>query len=817
MARANFVQNAFTSGEVSKQFQSRSDHQKYPAALRESRNGLILAQGPVTRRPGFRYVASTKFADKFARLLPFQFNVTQTYALEFGDQYIRFFTDEAQLLDDVTGKGFTNGDFTTNLDGWTDADVGTGASTQSAGKMLLTGGAATDYARRYQQLVSGLGVGTYTVTLDVGVAGVTYEVGTTGGGTNLATGNLTTGVGKTFTFTLTSQSDVFVGFRNQNASTAPTVDNVVLSISTPRVYEINSPYTEAQLRAIKFTQSADILYLVHPSHKPKQLNRLGASRWTITDLDFKDGPFNTINVDASKTLTTSAAGALGTAVTVTATGHAPFTAAMVGSLIRHKRVGQWRSIKITAFTSSTSVDGVFQDDNPTGYTAGAASDWRMGTWSDVNGWPSVTTFFQQRLMFANNAAFPQKIWGSISGIFDKYSPSNADGTVTDDRGIDYLIASDQVNSIVWLSPGKVISIGTIEGEWILRAGTLSNPEALSPTNAVATRETTIGSNENLRVNRPGANVTIFIDRATRKVYEYLFDYNIDGFAAPELTLLSRHITKSGVVDSTFADEVQWFVLGNGGLVSMTYLRAEQVVGWAEHPIGGSFGDGPPVMESITSITAPDLSHEQVWGIFKRTIDGNTVKYVEFMEELFDPDDPDDKSDAFFVDCGLTYNGAPTTTITGLAHLEGEEVAVLADGAPIPNKTVTGGQIQLGSNNASSVVQVGLPTYWQVKTLDPDVGGDAGTARGKTKRCENVKVKFIDTLGCKVGRDEDNLDDIVFREPDDVMGESPPLFTGYKEVAFEDDYVDDLQIVLRNDQPLPITVGEILMDLTVHEQ
>lgn len=819
MPRANHIQNSFTSGEISPEFSSRTDHEKYAGALREAINALVLPQGPITRRPGFRYVAAVKDVTKAYKACPFQFNTEQSYALLFGENNIRFFTDEAQLLDDVSGKGFTNGDFATDLSGWTDIDVGTGASTFSGGKMLLTGGAGTDYAIRTQQLPSGLGLGAYRVTLDVGVADVTYLVGTASGLSDIATGNLTAGVGKTFDFTLTTQVQPFITFRNTTASTAPTVDNVVLSIVTERPYEIYSPYDDSELVDVKYTQSADVLYLFHPNYEIKQLNRVGASRWTITDFDFIDGPFNPINTEVGQTITTSAAGDAGTAVNLTATGHAPWAATDVGRLVRHKRNGKWRSIKITTFTTSAAVAGTFQEDNPTGYTAGASSDWRLGTWSDTTGWPALGTFYQQRLMPANNELFPSKVWGSKSGLFTKFSPTDEDGVVQDDSGLDYLIASDQANVIHWLSSGRVLSIGTAEGEFILRAGSLSNPEALTPTNAIATRETTYGSDPDKRTARPGANVVLFVDVTRKKIREFVYDFNIEGFAAPELTLLARHLFKSGINDMCFAEDVLWVALDNGLLVSLTYLREQKVVACCQHHVGGSLTDFDwPVIETMCSIRSSDTSYQQVWAVVKRTINGTTKKYFEYMEALFDPTDENDKDDCFFVDSGLTYSGAATNVITGLDHLEGQTVAIWADGAPRANKVVAAGSITLGAVEATKCekAQVGLPANWSITTLDPEWQSDAGSGRGKVKRAEKVSIKFINTLGCEIGPDEDHLDDITFREPEDPMDSSPPLFTGYKHVDFDGDLTDDIQIVLSSSQAGPITVAEILTDFSVNE-
>jgi len=683
MARANYNQTNFTAGEISKHMYGRPDVDRYANALKEAYNALILPQGPITKCPGTRFVAEVKDSTKQTRLVSFTFNVTQTYILEFGDGYIRFFTNEGVLE------------------------------------------------------------------------------------------------------------------------------------SSPGVpYEIVSPYVEADLFELKFTQTADILYIVHGSYPPKKLSRVSALSWTITNLDFLDGPFLPINTTTT-TITNSAAGGIGTAVTLTAST-AIFAATDVGRLVRHKTGGQWRSIKITSFSSTTVVSGTFQDVAPAGYTTAASSDWRLGEWSDTTGWPTVITFYQQRLFLFKN----QNIYGSESGEFESFSPTQPDGTVIDSNGINYPIGSDQVNSIVWASAAKSICIGTVGGEWILRAGgSTANPEALTPTNVLATRETTYGSDEFIPIQRPGSNVVIFTDRTKRKLREFIYSFDVDGYVAPELTLLSRHITKSGVKDTAFAEGIEWLALENGRLVSLTYLRDQKVVGFCYHELGGTYDGGIAKVESVAAVDSSDAAYEQLWLIVRRDIDGTAVRYVEYQEKLFEPEDEDDKENAFFVSCGLTYDGSPVNTITGLDHLEGEEVDIFADGAVRPRKTVTGGSITLGSSNETkaSVVQVGLPYSFRIKTLDPEIGGDAGTAQGKRKRCEKVKLRVVDTLGCKIGSSLDLLDEINFRNSDDEMDQSPPLVSDLITAEFEGDYEDELSIIVVSDTPTPITVVSILPSLVVYEQ
>ena len=162
--------------------------------------------------------------------------------------------------------------------------------------------------------------------------------------------------------------------------------------------------------------------------------------------------------------------------------------------------------------------------------------------------------------------------------------------------------------------------------------------------------------------------------------------------------------------------VIWFVHSDGRLIGLTYDRANGAVGWHTHPLGGT----NPIVESIASI--PSGAEDQVYISVKRTIDGSTVRHIEYLKPI---NFGDDVEDAFFVDSGLTYSGSATTTISGINHLEGEEVAILADGATHANKTVTDGKITL--DRSASVVHLGYNYTSLVETLRLEAGGNDGTS------------------------------------------------------------------------------------------
>lgn len=569
-------------------------------------------------------------------------------------------------------------------------------------------------------------------------------------------------------------------------------------------YEVASPYLESELFELKITQSADILYITHPKHAPRKLSRTGHTAWTMTIIDFKDGPYLNTNV-TDTTITPSA-----TTGTITLTAStATFVSTDVGRLVRLKHSSTWGYAKITVFTSATVVSATVLS-NFGAITA--VKDWRLGLWSVTTGYPSCVTFFEDRLFFAGNDLRPQRIDGSIVGDYENFAPTATDGLVADDNAIAISLNANDVNVIRWMvDDEKGLLIGTVSGEWIVRPSSLS--EALTPTNLAAKRSTAFGS-DNIQAIRTG-KASIYVQRAGQKARELAYVYEVDGFRSPDMNVLSDHVLKGGVVQFVYQQEpysVVWFVRKDGQLVGLTYERDQDVLGWHRHIIGGSFGAGDAVVESVSVIPTPSGDADEVWLIVKRTIDGVTKRYVEYITPKFDDTTT---INAFFVDCGLTYSGTPVTSVSGLDHLEGETLSVLADGSSHPDVVVTGGAVTL--NRSVSVAHFGLPYESDIQTLRIEAGAADGTSQGKTKRIHRVTVRLYKTLGLQFGLNEDNLDVIPFRTSADHMNDSPTLFTGDKSVNWNAGYDTEGVMFFRQSQPLPFTLLGIFPQLVTQDR
>lgn len=562
-------------------------------------------------------------------------------------------------------------------------------------------------------------------------------------------------------------------------------DQTQISVSK----EIATNYLEAELFELQFVQSADVLFIVHPNHPPRRLSRIAVDTFTIADETFShpawlDGNITTTSITPSATS--------GSGVTLTASTSI-FVSTDIGRHVRIDEAGDFGFAIITGYTSGTQVT-VNVLDNFVSTTA--QTGWRLGAFSETTGYPSSIAFFEQRLMYAGTPTSPQTLWGSRSNIYDDFSFGSED-----DASVQYTIASDQVNAIRWLSSGKSLTIGTVGGEFLLSAS--SRDEAITPSNIKITRQTEYGGAYMLPVRANG--VVLFVQRADKKIRQFTYQFEADTYVAADLTLLSEHITRDGLVEIDYQrtpDSIVWGVRKDGTLLGMTYERDQDVIGWHKHVLGG-VSDANGTQAQVESVAViPSSSGDEVWLSIKRYVNGAEARHIEVLQEgrsTFAPVDSDD----FFVDGGIQYDGVSTSTITGLSHLEGETVQVLGDGAVQADKVVTSGQITL--DNEVEKASVGLQYISDLKTMRLEAGSKDGPAQGKIKRISEIIIRFYETLGAKFGADESKLDIIKFRRTSDPMDSAPPRFSGDKSESFNVGYNTDGQVLIRQDQPLPMTI------------
>ena len=774
MARVAAQLTNFTGGELSPRLDGRNDLTKYSSGCKTLENFIIYPHGSAARRPGTTFVAEVKNHNKKARLIPFEFSTTQTYILEFGDQIIRIYKDQGQV--------------------------------QSGGSAV----------------------------------------------------------------------------------------------------EVVTPYLEAELFQIKFAQSADVMYITHPSHPVKKLSRTSHTSWTLTDCSFTKGPMQ----DANVTTTTLNPGqsAVGTGVSLVASAT---TGINSGSGFLSTDVGRFVFLnsgyaKITAVADTTNATIEILTALS---SASATEDWRLGAFSDTTGHPSCVTFFEQRLVFAGTTNQPQTIFFSKSGDYENMD-ANIGGTVADDDAIIYTIASNQVNAIRFMTATRTLIIGTAGGEFTVSGG--GTDSAITPTNILIKKQSNHGS-ANVDAIAVG-NATLFLQRAKRKIRELAYNFDVDGYIAPDMTILAEHITEGGVSQIAYQQEpnqIIYAVRGDGELIGLTYQREQQVTAWHRQVFGGKFNqatitvtdfanitnntkivltksdgssttfnsatsatsgkfhttssnnqtatnlktlvdadsdftatvasnvvtikettpeatgfltittgdetrlastnESKAVCESVAVIPTDDTEYE-VYVIIKRTINGATKRYIEVLN-TFDFTETDNTT-FNFLDSQLSYSGSSTTTLSGLSHLEGQTVSILADGATHPNKIVSSGEITL--DRAVTKAKVGLSYSSILQTMRLDAGSQNGTSQGKTKRIYEITIRLFESVGVEVGESLNNMERIPFRTSADPMDQGIPPFTGDKAVEFRGNYDTDGFIFVRQTQPLPLTILSLYPELQTND-
>lgn len=756
MSTQTVAQQSFVGGEWSPSLYGRSDIAKYQTAVRLMRNFIAHPQGGVSNRPGTYFVGEAKNPSGNIRLVPFQFSVVQGYALEFGHNYMRVVKDGGYVLD----------------------------------------------------------------------------------GSN-------------------------------------------------NIYELVTTYADADIPLLKFTQSADVLYVTHPSYAPRKITRTGHASWSISTVSF------TASISAPTNLATTVAGA-DWQVVITAVNDdgqeslssTPKDTSKNSPTITWTAVSGAEYYNVYVSIYGSGVYGFMARASTT--THKFLSDTILPDFSKTppkarnpfgssNNYPGCSTFFEQRLIFARTNNQPQTFWGSVTADFEN---QNISIPLKADDAYEFTINSRQVNEIRWLLPLTNLLIGTSGGEWVATGGN----EGITPANVNVKPQSSWGVS-----NIPPivvGDTAVFIDASENSIRDLLYSLERDGYTGNDLTILANHLFKNykikGWAYQRNPDSIIWCVRDDGALLGLTYYREQEIWGWHRHDTNGKFID-------VCSIQTSEGKNE-VYFIVERTLpSGQIYRYVEQLADRlpYNTDYTLTPDNAFFVDSGLTYDGwnsvsddylkvtgasygvgdtltmtatghtpfsnasvgryyklqygtdsvtvrvtayssstsvdvvvvnrpVPSalqnfdtarwarmvTSLSGLSHLEGFGVSVLADGNVVSNKTVTSGAITLP--NAAAKVHVGLGFTSQIETLDYDYQTRTGSLQDKQREVKSALIRLENTRALWVGSASDRLYEVPFRENEDY-GEPTALFTGDKEAYIEADGGVKGRVWLESRDPLPVTI------------
>lgn len=810
----SIIQRSLAGGEIAPSLYGRADQTKYQTGAKKLKNFKVLKHGGVGNRGGTKFIAEVKNSNLSTYLIKFVFNNEQSYAIEVGNEYFRFYRSAARIV--VSG-----------VSAWATTTV------YSVGDLVSNGG--TNY---------------YCKTAHT--AGVS-----------------------------------FAG------------DAANWHALTDDIYEIPTPYATADLADLQFVQSGDVVTITHPSYDTRDLTRTGHTSWTLIARTFQPGisapagPSNTgaagtsgdgwvITAVADETYEESVASAV-TQTSATASSGSPITVswtAVSGAQeynVYKRKNGVFGFAGVAAGTSFVD-NGITQDMSITPPTA-------RNPFSGAGNRPAVVTYYQQRIVFANQNNNTQRILGSRSGAFNNFtisSPLRSDDAVT------FSIAGRQVNAVRHMIDLGTLVVLTQSGEWLIEG---NQDGALSANQPANPRQ--IGYNGASKIMPMIVNDSILFMQARGNVLRdlrYTVDANggIASYKGRDLTVFAGHLFKNkSILRTDYAqipDSVAWLIRDDGVLLGLTYLTDHEVWGWHQHHTDGAFED---------VCVIPEGGRDVEYLVVKRSIDGATKRYIEWMSNR---DYSEIKVDATFLDSFLTYDGRNSSATTvelstaggwtvddeitveaalgtpfvsgdvgneiviwsgddeiriqvtaytgstevsgypnktvpaslrstalstwgravdqigGLDHLEGKDIAVFGDGDVVasPNNpdyttvTVSGGIATL--DRPYLLVHAGLAYECDVETLDLDIDGQQ--MRDTKKIVNNISLLVENTRGLFMGPDAESLHEYIPETPtqyDQPLAEK----TGIIEMPIAATYNESGSFLIRQKDPLPATILSLI--------
>lgn len=767
----SLVQRSFAAGEISPALYARTDVVKYATGLKTLKNAYVMRHGGITNRPGTIFLAEVKDSTQNTILIPFIFSLTQSYILEFGDQYMRVIKNDAYVVE--ASKAITN--------------------ISQANPAVVTS-IAHGYSNGDEIVISG-------------VNGMN-EVN----GRNFLVQNVTPN-----TYELQ-----FLGGTNVDSTAYGAYVSGGIS---QKIYEAVTPYLSADLEELRYTQSADVMTLTHQGYPPNNLSRFADDNWVFSQIDFVPttgrptalaaasaggSGFNysyTVTAIDPETLEESlrALQAPDTITGITLTGSNPvrilsathnynngeevyfdsitgttelngnhyivansvpgvsfdlldtdssnFTAYIafgfsyrteaylnnVGDRTSNAHTISWTGVSgVTEYNIYLKENGVFyylgtargtsfQDKGANPNTTATPPDPRNPFDND---YPAITGYYQQRKMFGNTPNRPETVFGSRTGQFNNFTTRSP---LADDDSVTFTLASGRINNIKSIISLEKLIIFTENGVFRVNG---NDAGVLTPFGINPVQVTYVGSNS-LQPLIVG-NSALYI-QARGSVVRDLINDAIEGQKGAELSIMSAHLVDDYQIDSWVYQEIPhslvWMARNDGTLLCITYVRDQQIVGWSKHEFTGG------VVEHLASI--PGAEEDLVYMIIKRTINGRTVRYVE----RFASRKVIDVIDNIFVDSALSYDGRNTTattmTLTGGTTWSSSETLTLTASSSFFTAADVGNQIQMFDTDGS-VIRFTINAY------------TSGTVvTGKSNRTVPVGLqgvaitewaKAVDTLG-----------------------------------------------------------------------
>jgi hypothetical protein len=642
-----------------------------------------------------------------------------------------------------------------------------------------------------------------------------------------------------------------------------------LVLNGGNIYEIANSFTESDLDYIRYIQKDDIIYVLHPLKGFFKLIRIANNNWTFASVDLQFGPFQKENIFQTKTCSINNHGGIGTTGTLTASGHTPFTANHVGSLWLVKDSTNYAYLKITAFTSSTSVSYISQNTILSTMVNKNLFTWREGEFGLHRSFPRTITFHEQRIVMAGSINEPQKIWFSKSGDYENFDEDY--NTLTVDDGFNRTIASSTNDSILWLFSDEVLFIGCSDSIWIAKPS--NNSAGLSNTDISLKRQVAFGSEWVEPVYCD--NAPFYLQRGKQKVRVLNYTSNGGKFTTKDMTIRSDHITGSGIKRFDYQQNpisTIWALREDGQVAKFIYESDQDVNCWTRFKTNG-------IIEDIAIIPS-SKEYDEVYFVINRTINGTTKRFIEVLEPNFSYNN----IDYIYADCSLIYDGRQNTSLTlttntatagssiftvnsvgkeihniagmgkakiisytsgtivgikiikdfvsnsltannwgiaisevsGLNHLIGANVVVNGDFATDPKEKLVDNAGKIVLNNTAVIINAGLK-YESIFTSMPTESRKflqlVGSQQNRLMRITELTIKFFNSRGGKVICDNKTTP-IITRTFNDKWDNAPNMKNGFEKIIVAGEWGYDRKFTIMQDEPQALNIKNITYEVSI---
>jgi len=801
-------QAAFTSGELSPSLGGRVDFAKYYTGLSKCENFIVRQYGGVTNRPGTRYCVEARYSgSKKIKLVPFQFSTSQSYILEFGDYYFRVImkdptTGLSGYVETAPGSGIP----VTITTIYPEASLPKLRFVQSFDVMDFT------HPSYPPQQLSRFSHTSWTFVKYPNVNGPFRDINIDNSITMISSG-------QTGTVTITSNVDFFtsdmVGMmlyleadpNAQAASSRQWEVQKVIAINDMRraganFYKALSAGTTGTVRptvleGFEYDGDPGVAWQYQHSGFGIILLTGFTDRRTVSGNVLQLLPDSLVSASVARAITNAVAGGSTVDVTVAAHGFVSGDFYTISGVVGMTSLnGSWQIsvVDVNTFRVPLTTIQVYTSGGTASktLTASASYKWALEAWGSDFQYPGTVSYFQQRQIFAASAGKPQSLWMSTSGGFTDYTRSVP---VQDDDACQYTLASKELNEIRHAVDLTKLLLFTSGGVWLVQG----NADGVITPAAVNVKKQVQDGCSDLAPLVIGSEA-LFVDDVGTGIKAVGYNWQKDSYLGQDLTVMSSHLFENHQVVAWAYQKKPfscvWAVREDGTMLCLTYLPEQEVIGWSRHVTDGLIEDVAVIMEGTEYSTYVTVL---------RTIGGIQHRFIEkFATRLVS-----DIRDAYIVDCGLSYSGTPVTSFSGLDHLEGETVSILADGRVHPQRVVTGGAITL--DYPASKVHAGLPYTASMQTMDMSLPNSPLIE--KQKNVNQVTVLAQETVGLMAGPDKDHLS--LYRPPS-ITNYGDPLImvTDQCQIKIASGWSKGGNVYIQQDQPLPITILALVPDVTV---